>query len=138
MASQLAKDIVAAALEEDMLSLKESVDQALTERARELVENRKADFGSMVFAEEDDREPEDEDEFDDEWFEDDDEDLEESADDESSELSDEEVEYLASLSDEELNDVMEEAGLDDEQKEQLVAALSQDDAEEQDDSETEE
>lgn len=78
MASQLAKDIVAAALEEDALTVRESVDLALTARAQTIVESAKADFGASLFPDENEVEdafdPEDEDledeDFDDEDFED--------------------------------------------------------------------
>ena len=131
MASQLAKDIVAAALEEDVLTLQESVDQALTEKAQELVESRKADFGASMLK--DDAGPEEEDDFDDQWFEDDDEDedLDESVEDETSELTDDDLLYLASLSEEQLAQVFVESELTEEEADELLARIEglQDDSE---------
>ena len=143
MASQLAKDIVAAALEEDVLTLQESVDQALTQKAQELVEGRKADFGASMLKDEDvveedteESDPEEEDDFDDQWFEDDDEDLDESVEeDETSELTDDDLLYLAKMSDEELAAVFAESELTEEEQDELLARIDglQDDEELEDD-----
>lgn len=81
MASELARQIVHAALSDDATTVRESVNEELTNRARTLIENAKPDWAASLLEtdeeleEDEDFDPEDEDgDFDDEDFDDEDED----------------------------------------------------------------
>lgn len=54
MSTELAKNIILSALEEDALGVKEHVDLALTSRAKVLIEDIKPEFGNALFSNEED------------------------------------------------------------------------------------
>ena len=71
MASELAKQIVHAALSEDVVTVRDLVNEEMTSRAKTIIENAKPEWAASLL-ETDDQDPEDEEDLaEDEDFEDD-------------------------------------------------------------------